>query len=90
MLRRDNFAAELSTGDRYGAIADPADRAVAHGWTTPAAVVRHYVELLLSRDLDATTIGRLEDYLRQAKGTLGGRIRGMIHLIMTMPEYQLA
>ena len=89
LLRRDNFAARLSTGDRYGSIADPTRLVEMHGWKEPAAVVRHYVDLLLARDLEAAMIRPLEDYLRRATGDRGQRIRGMIHLVMTMPEYQL-
>ncbi len=89
MLLRDNFAAALATEDRYGEIADPARLAEERGWMDAAAVARHYVELLLARDLEPASLGRLEAYLNEAGGGRGARIRGVIHLIMTMPEYQM-
>ena len=89
MLLRDNFAAALATRDRYGEIVDPARLAEENGWMDPAAVVRYYAELLVARDLDPVVVDRLEDYLRKASGGRSDRIRGMTHVIMTMPEYQL-
>ena len=89
LLVRNNFAAELSTGERYGPIAETVRLAEARGWKEPEPAVRHYVGLLLNRDLDAAVLARLGNYLRQADGSREQRFRGLIHLVMTMPEYQL-
>ena len=89
LLVRNNFAAELSTGERYGPIAETVRLAEARGWKEPEPAVRHYVDLLLNRDLDAAVLAHLGNYLRQADGSREQRFRGLIHLVMTMPEYQL-
>jgi uncharacterized protein (DUF1800 family) len=89
MLQRANFAAELITGNRLGTISDP-ERSVAHlALDTPEAVVHHYGNLLLNNDLDPDVMARLANYISQAQGSRDQRIRGVIQLIMTMPEFQL-
>ena len=89
MLQRANFAAELATGSRLGTIADP-ERALAElGLETPAAIVRHFVDLLLNRELDPDVTARLIGYLNEAQGSRSQRIRGVLQLIMTSPEFQL-
>jgi uncharacterized protein (DUF1800 family) len=89
MLQRANFAGELATGSRLGAIAD-AERSVADlALERPEAIVRHYVNLLLNRELDPDVTARLTQYLSQSQGGRGQRIRGVIQLIMMSPEFQL-
>jgi uncharacterized protein (DUF1800 family) len=89
MLHRANFVAELVTGNRLGTIADP-ERSIAQlALDHPEACVRHYGDLLLNRDLEPDVIARLAGYTSQAQGTRDQRIRGVIQLIMTMPEFQL-
>ena len=89
MLQRANFAAELATGSRLGAIADP-ERTVAQlASESPEACVRHYANLLLNRELEPDVIARLVGFMSQAQGSRAQRIRGVIQLIMAMPEYQL-
>ena len=51
MLGRANFAAELTTGNRFGTIADPADVAAQRGWHDSRDAVDYYIELLLARDV---------------------------------------
>lgn len=88
LLQRSNFAAELATGGRYGGIADPTKLATSKSWSDADAVA-YYTELLLSRDLDADSRQSLQDYLTQAGGDDSQRLRGLLHLIMSMPEFQL-
>jgi uncharacterized protein (DUF1800 family) len=89
MLQRANFSGELATGSRLGATADP-ERTVAElALEGPEAIVRHYVNLLLNRELDPDVTARLTAYLSQSQGGRGQRIRGVIQLIMTSPEFQL-
>ncbi len=89
MLQRSNFAVELATGNRLGTIADP-DRSVAQGaLDNPQDCVRHYGDLLLNRELESDVIARLAGFMSQAQGNRDQRIRGVIQLIMTMPEFQL-
>ena len=89
LLQRANFAAEVTKGDRLGAIADPVSLAQKYSWNSHEAVIRHYCQLLLARDVEADVVDKLTRYLRQAKGDRNRQIRSVIHLIMTMPEYQL-
>ena len=90
MLQRANFAAELVTGNRLGAIADPERSTAQLALDSPEACVRHYGNLLLNRELEPDVIARLAGYMSQAQGSRDQRIRGVIQLIMTMPEFQLA
>ncbi len=88
LLARANFAADLALGDRFGSIASPVETAAKLGWTEPSQALDHYGELLLACDLgDARP--RLEQHLRQTSGGLELRLRGTIHSLLTMPEYQL-
>ena len=88
MLGRANFAAELATGTRYGEIADPAETAARLGWQESHDAVEYYVELLLARDISSARHG-IEEYLKQASGLLGARLRGVLQLLLTLPEFQL-
>lgn len=89
MLQRANFAAQLVTGSGLGTIADPEKVASSLPHDTPESIARHYAELLLNRDLEPDAVARLTGYLNQSQGTRDQRIRGVIQLIMTMPEFQL-
>ena len=88
MLGRANFAAELTAGNRFGQISDPADVAARLGWHDSHDAVDYYTELLLSRDVPSAG-GAIEEYLAQATGALGRRLRGVVHLLLTLPEYNL-
>lgn len=89
LLRRDNFASELCLGDRYGRIAVLTDLLDGQGLIAPQAIVRRATELLLAVDLDVAATSSLEGYLHRARGSREQRLRGLVHLIMTLPEYQL-
>jgi uncharacterized protein (DUF1800 family) len=88
MLGRANFAAELTLGGRFGEIADPAETAAKFGWQEPRDAVNYYTELLLARDVP-TAVPAIERYLNESSGPLGERLRGVLHLLLTLPEYQL-
>jgi uncharacterized protein (DUF1800 family) len=88
MLGRANFAAELVIGNRFGQIADPAETAARFGWHDSHDAVEYYVELLLSSDVPSAS-GAIEEYLAQATGTLGRRLRGVVQLLLTLPEFNL-
>jgi uncharacterized protein (DUF1800 family) len=88
MLGRANFAAELTMGNRFGQIAEPAEVAAQFGWHDSHDAVHYYVELLLSRDAPPAREA-IEDYLAQASGPLSGRLRGIVHLLLTLPEFNL-
>ncbi len=87
MLQRANFAAELLFGERLGTIHDhplPANSTDSHQQT-----VRGFVELLQAHDLTPGTMDQLTDYWQQNRADPSRQTRGLIHLIMTMPEFQL-
>ena len=93
MLQRANFVAELATGNRFGSIGaealDPpatTDKAVAGA---PDAVVRHFAELLLNQELLPDVESKLSHFLQQPLGSREQQLRGMIQVIMSMPEFQL-
>jgi hypothetical protein len=89
ILGRANFAADLTAGSRYGTIADPTRMAARLGWQEPHDAVEYYVELLLSRDVPSAQPA-IEAYLAQASGPLGEQLRGVLHLLLTLPEFQMA
>jgi uncharacterized protein (DUF1800 family) len=88
MLGRANFAAELAMGNRFGQIADPADVAARVGWHDSIEAVDYYIELLVSRDVPSAR-GAIDEYLTKATGPLGRRLRGVVHLLLTLPEFNL-
>jgi hypothetical protein len=88
MLGRANFAAELALGNRFGQIADPAEVAAQRGWHDSHDAMDYYNELLLSRDVPPAR-GAIEQYLAQATGPLGRRLRGVVHLLLTLPQFNL-
>ena len=89
MLQRANFAAELATGNRLGTIADPQRTVAQASLESPETCVRYYGKLLLNKDLDPDVIARLAGFMSQAQGNRDQRIRGVVQLIMAMPEFQL-
>jgi uncharacterized protein (DUF1800 family) len=89
VLLRTNFAPALTSSSRFGTIDDPTSVLTSNGRETQDDVVGYYTELLLSDDVEPASNERLIDYLKQAEGDRGTRSRGLIQLIMSMPEYQL-
>lgn len=89
MLQRTNFAAELTSGVRFGPIDDPGSAATALRLNTSEEIVHHYTDVLLAQNVKVSAMEKLIDYLERGTGGRFARIRGMIHLIMSMPEYQL-
>lgn len=90
VLKRTNFAAELATGGSFGTIGDPADTADEMKLETSQSCVQHYLQLLLSREVEALALERLTRYSAEASGDRSQRLRGLIYLIMAMPEFQLS
>jgi hypothetical protein len=88
MIGRANFAADLVGSRRYGEIEDPALLAGKYNWQDPRDALDYYFDLLLSRDVPIARAA-VEQYLSQSSGPLGERLRGMLHLLLTLPEFQL-
>ena len=89
LLQRANFAAELTNGSRIDVVDESNSEAEALNSKTLDKIVRYFTDLLLARDLEECVLNKLTGYLDSAKGDRSTRIRGTIHLIMSMPEYQL-
>ena len=75
LLQRANFAARLTGSDTYGKIG------------APLTSLEHLAERLLARDAGTAPAA---SYFEKASGSHEERMRGALHLILTMPEYQLA
>ena len=86
MLQRANFVSELINGSRLGMIASPETTVEKNA--SPQAAADNYAALLLNRKLESETVDRLVGYFQKFQGTRDQKLRGMIQLIATMPEYQ--
>jgi len=73
LLQRANFAASLTNSDTYGKIG------------APLISIEQQAELLLARDADTSPAAT---YFDKASGSRDDRVRGALHLILTMPEFQ--
>jgi uncharacterized protein (DUF1800 family) len=103
LLFRHNLALALtSTEDvRYGDRADPARLVRTHQRQTDAEVVDFFLRLFLQGDVPAASRTRLLDYMQQARNhpipvywtaqdAADQRVRAVCHLVLCLPEYQLA
>jgi uncharacterized protein (DUF1800 family) len=95
LLERFNYANRLAVtrGERGETFFEPA--VVVRQYQTPQRVVDGLAELLLDGDLPAASRAALLDYARDGGGdfadpdTADQKIRGLVHLIMASPLYQL-
>lgn len=101
MMARFNFAAVVS-GARMKTILEYAPLSkllVEQNVTDAAQLVDYFATLLVDGDLSRSTRSRLIDYVSSDAGTfvdtikteraLEAKVRGLVHLIMTLPAYQL-
>ncbi|MCE2806001.1 MAG: DUF1800 domain-containing protein [Gemmataceae bacterium] len=87
-LLRANFASELAAGTKYGPLMDLDAQAREHQLLNASQAVTHYTGLLLASPPDAAVVARLRAFASdQAAPTT--RDRGLLHLILALPEYQL-
>lgn len=98
MLARYNFANTVATA-RGGNVGTFSPEALLQGkdLQTPEAVVEYFLELLGPLTVSDQVKKVLADLLRPASGsfvldaqTIDRKVRGLIHLIMTLPHYQLS
>ena len=87
-LLRANFATEISTQPKYGPLIDLDAQSSQHQLDTPAQAVDHYARLLLAAELDAKLKTRLVS-LASSADSPDNRDRGLLHLLLALPEYQL-
>jgi uncharacterized protein (DUF1800 family) len=103
LLFRHNLALALtSTEDpRFNDRADPARLARNHNCQTDAQIVDFFLQLFLQADVPAASRTTLLSYLQQARNNPvpvywtqqdaeDQRIRAVCHLVLCLPEYQLA
>lgn len=103
MMERFNFAERIST-QKFDAIDGyivPSKMAQRHGLNTSVEIVDYFLNVLVDADVPSNSRKKLLAYLdSDLKGnraiakpddkTADAKMRGLIHLIMTLPSYQLA
>jgi len=102
LLFRQNLALALTStlDDRFGRRNDPAALLRKHRKEADADVVDFLLALLLQRDVPADARARLVHHLQQARqqkvpvfwtadDAADHRVRGVCHLILALPEFQL-
>jgi uncharacterized protein (DUF1800 family) len=101
LITRYNFAAIAARDGYPGVTIDVAGTLARHNLTTPAAIVEHFATLLVDGDLTAAQRRTLVDYLVQDdrgrtvawtlnEATIAKKVRGLLALLATAPQYQLA
>jgi hypothetical protein len=103
LLYRQNLSLSLTStqDDRFGRRTDPARLVRAHHHVNDEGMVNFFVDLFLQGDTSAEARGRLLDYLRDSSSrsapvywtpqdATDQRIRSLCHLVLTLPEFQLA
>lgn len=97
MMERFNFATRLISQkfDFLEKYSSPAKIAEAQGLTTAAETVDYFLSLLVDGDAPAAVRERLIAYVSsdfsgiKPEKVRDARLRGLVHLIMTLPTYQL-
>jgi len=87
-LLRANFASELAAGTKYGPLMDLDAQAREHQLLNASQAVTHYTGLLLASPPDAAVVARLRAFASD-QAAPATRDRGLLHLILALPEYQL-
>ena len=89
MLHRANMAADLAYGERLGKLSDPLRFLEGRNLEEDEDICACYAALLLGRRPDDGLQQRLVDYYQKLQGDRQSKVRHLIHLLMTLPEYQL-
>jgi uncharacterized protein (DUF1800 family) len=98
LFERFNFANKLATSrdSTKPYFTDVAGVVKSRGLNTPDAIVDHYARLLVDGDLTAEARASLVAYLKPGANftfndrTIDEKVRGVVHLTMSLPSYQLA
>ena len=90
------FYARANLAERLVAInseatVDPSEMAAAANITAPDAAVDYFLEVLLQSDMPSNYRGTLVNYMGRpaTQRDLDGKLRGLVHLIMSSPAYQM-
>ena len=86
LLQRANFATELTTTDQYGPLSLGVRRAADEKSEALVDKLEHW---LLTNTVDDRLRQELLTYHKAAEGTAEQKLRGLLQLILTLPEYQL-
>jgi uncharacterized protein (DUF1800 family) len=102
MMERFNFAARICTTrfDELTTRTAPSELVQKCGLTNTLQLVNYFVDLLVDGDVPQATKDRLVEYVSsdldgkkvsmiEDDRTLDAKLRGLVHLIMTLPTYQL-
>lgn len=89
MLERVNYIADLARTTKHGVITEPLELAQRSGANDTPAIVRHFAALFFGKDIDAATESELINYADSAAGNRRERVRGLVQVILSMPDYQL-
>jgi hypothetical protein len=103
VMLRFNFGLALAT-QRNGEFAKKSDMEtwlLKHNLKTSGDIVDHYAMLFLDGNLDPSTRSTLIEYMDHGpkneprpfvldKDVLNDKVRGLLHLLMAVPEFQLA
>jgi Protein of unknown function (DUF1800) len=103
LLGRNNLALALTSTDdaRFGGRCDPAPLVTMSGAGTESEIVQILLDTFLQGEVPDATRDKLLDYLKQAKNVkypvywtkeevTNHRVRAVAHLVLTLPEFQLA
>lgn len=86
LLQRANFATELATSDQFG----PLSASVRNLMNEPGpSIIRSLEGWLLSDVSSESLTGELIRFQQSAEGTPEQKLRGILQLILTLPESQL-
>jgi uncharacterized protein (DUF1800 family) len=98
LFERFNFANRLMNerDDAKPYFTDITGQLQAHGLAEPGLLVDYYLALLVDRDVSAEARAALTNYVQEGGGfvlndaTVDKKVRGMIHLTMSLSTFQLA
>jgi uncharacterized protein (DUF1800 family) len=102
MMERFNFAARITSTrmDELTTRLTPSELVQRRGLTNALQLVNYFVDLLVDGDVSVAVKDRLLEYVScdlegkkvsmiEDDRTLDAKLRGLVHLIMTLPTYQL-
>ena len=102
-MLRFNFGQEIATQrlNEFAKKSDMESWLMKHNLKTSGDIVNHYAKLLLDGELDQATRETFVSYMNHGpknepapfvldKDILNNKVRGLLHLMMAVPEYQLA
>src|ERR1019366_5448456 len=103
VMLRFNFGEGLAVqrNNEFAKKSNMEDWLLKHNIKTSADIVNHYAMLLLDGNLDPSTRTTLISYMDHGtknepkpfvleKEVLNDKVRGLLHLLMAVPEFQLA